>query len=167
MPIETGSEPPRFSHRTDPCRGHVATSHAFGSSQNSAKDAVTAGTAHSNPIATHRIRHATGFLQTTLSKLPRQSPQQPQLRARGSPDRVLTFLGTYSAPLRYALDLRPVWSYIRKRRCGFVPVGLPTPESSANYPQPIDSVLYKSRIVAHSLLRGVCNVASKTGAKTK
>jgi hypothetical protein len=50
------------------------------------------GSTHSNPIATHRIRHATGFLQTTLSKLPRQSAQHSQLRARGSPDRVLTFM---------------------------------------------------------------------------
>jgi hypothetical protein len=56
------------------------------------KDAVTAGIAHSNPIATHRLRHATGFLQTTLSNLPRQSAQQVQLCARGSPDRVLTFI---------------------------------------------------------------------------
>ena len=84
---ETASEPARFSYRTDPCCGHVAISHAFETSQSSAKDAVTAGIAHSNPITTHRIHHATGFLQTTLSKLPRQSAQQLQLRARGSPDR--------------------------------------------------------------------------------
>jgi len=93
MPIGTASEPARFSYRTDPCRGHVATSHAFKTSQSSAKDAVTAGIADSNPIATHRIRHATGFLQTTLSKLPPQTAQQVQLHARGSPDRVLTFVG--------------------------------------------------------------------------
>jgi hypothetical protein len=95
-PIETASEPARFSCRTDPCCAHVATSHAFETAQDSGKDAVTAGIAHSNPIATHRIRHATGFLQTTLSKLPRRSAQQVQLRARGSPDRVLTFIRSQS-----------------------------------------------------------------------
>jgi hypothetical protein len=94
-PIETASEPARFRCKTDPCRGHVATSHAFETSQSSGKDAVMAGIAHSNPIATHRIRHATGFLQTTLSKLPRQFAQQVQLRARGSPDRILTFTKTH------------------------------------------------------------------------
>jgi len=40
--IETASEPARFSYRTVPCCGHVATSHAFETSQSSGKDAVTA-----------------------------------------------------------------------------------------------------------------------------
>ena len=48
-PSETASEPARFSYRTDPCRRHVAISHAFGSSQSSAKDAVTPGIADSKP----------------------------------------------------------------------------------------------------------------------
>jgi hypothetical protein len=117
MPIETASEPARFSYRTDPCRGHVATSHAFGSSQSSAKNAVTAGIADSSPIATHRIRHATGFLQTTLSKLPRQSAQQVQLRARGSPDRVLTFIRTYHLLSQLVLIRRLERSRWRGGRC--------------------------------------------------
>jgi hypothetical protein len=50
--------------------------------------------AHSNPIATHphppRQR-----LQTTLSTLPRQTTKPLPAPARGSPDRVLTFLLTF------------------------------------------------------------------------
>ena len=48
-----------------------------------------------NPIA-HRIHHTSGFLQTALSKLPRKiRPRIPRVSGRGSPDRVLSFSGTY------------------------------------------------------------------------
>jgi len=90
----------RFSYRTDPCCGHVATSHAFETSQRPGKHAVTAGIAHSNPIASHRIRHASGFLQTTLSKVLRQTTKPLPAPARGSPDRVLTFIGSYPLSVR-------------------------------------------------------------------
>ena len=43
----------------------------------------------------HRIRRASGFLQTAPSKLPpRESSRRPLRHCRGSPDRVLSFPGT-------------------------------------------------------------------------
>src|ERR1700746_2212101 len=49
---------------------------------------------HSNPIA-HRSRHHSAFLQTALSKLPRCiTRSKTSAPGRGSPDRLLSFVGT-------------------------------------------------------------------------
>jgi hypothetical protein len=53
----------------------VTSQHLLPSRSCRAQAPLQARIAHSNPIGSHRIHRASGFLQTALSKLPRQTAQ--------------------------------------------------------------------------------------------
>src|ERR1019366_9451573 len=75
----------RFRMQTDPFWLNVSPLRDSGVSLSSGKRPVETESPHSNPIGSHRIRHASGFLQTALSKLPRETAQQLPALCTGQP----------------------------------------------------------------------------------
>ncbi len=91
---DTTPKPPSFNSRTQPSCCQVSAPTAFETVQNTGKDTVQTGTSYSNPIGPHRTRRPAASFKRPYQNCSERSLSNSRLHARGSPDRVLTFVGT-------------------------------------------------------------------------